>query len=30
MYIYTPAYPEYNSTERVKRINLDIIERKIK
>ncbi|KAL4506870.1 hypothetical protein ABPG72_001291 [Tetrahymena utriculariae] len=30
MSIYTPAYPEYNSTERVKKINLEIIDYKIK
>lgn len=27
--IFTPAYPEYNSSERVKKINLEIIVRKI-
>lgn len=30
MYIYTPAYPEYNSSERVKKINFEIIDSKIK
>lgn len=29
MCIYTPAIPEYNSTERVKRINMGVIIRKI-
>lgn len=30
MTIYTPAVPEYNSTERVKKINVEIIIKKIK
>lgn len=30
MCIYTPAIPEYNSTERVKKVNMEIIVKKIK
>jgi hypothetical protein len=30
MCVYTPATPEYNSTDRVKKINMEVIIRKIK